>query len=125
MLSWSTESLLVDGRGQGELRQGVTLQVMGEGDSMGPLTPQMKEDCVAQQGDLKYPVEWTTLGEYLELLEKKGVSMNVSSHVGAATARIHVLGVGRRGPDARTARGDAGQSCARRWRRARSASAPR
>ncbi len=91
MLSWSTESLLVDGRGQGELRQGVTLQVMGEGESMGPLTPQMKQDLVAQQVDLKYPVEWTTLGEYLALLEKQGVSMNVSSHVGAATARINVL----------------------------------
>src|SRR5688572_14324227 len=91
MLSWSTESLLVDGRGQGELRQGVTLQVMGEGESMGPLTPQMKLDLVAQQVDLKYPVEWTTLGEYLSLLEEKGVSMNVASHVGAATARIYVL----------------------------------
>src|SRR5688500_3159647 len=91
MLSWSTESLLVDGRGQGELRQGVTLQVMGEGESMGPLTPQMKLDLVAQQVDLKYPVEWTTLGEYLSLLEEKGVSMNVASHVGAATARINVL----------------------------------
>jgi len=91
MLSWSTESLLVDGRGQGELRQGVTLQVMGEGESMGPLTPKMKEDLVAQQVDLRYPVEWTTLGEYLALLEKKGVSMNVASYVGAATARINVL----------------------------------
>ena len=91
MLSWSTESLLVDGRGQSELRQGVTLQVMGEGESMGPLTPQMKQDLVAQQVDLKYPVEWTTLGEYLALLERKGVSMNVASHVGAATARINVL----------------------------------
>ncbi len=91
MLSWSTESLLIDGRGQGELRQGVTLEVMGEGESMGPLTPRMKEDLVAQQGDLKYPVEWTTLGEYLQLLERKGVSMNVASHIGAATARMNVL----------------------------------
>jgi N-acyl-D-amino-acid deacylase len=91
MLSWSNESLLIDGRGQGELRQGVTLQVMGEGESMGPLTAQMKQDLVAQQGDLKYPVEWTTFGEYLALLEKKGVSMNVASHVGAATARMNLL----------------------------------
>ena len=91
MLSWSNESLLIDGRGQGELRQGVTLEVMGEGESMGPLTPQMKKDLVAQQGDLKYPVEWTTLGEYLELLERKGVSMNVASHIGAATARMNLL----------------------------------
>lgn len=92
MLSWSNESLLIDGRGQGELRQGVTLEVMGEGESMGPLTPSMKEDLVAQQGDLKYPVEWTTLGEYLEVLERKGVSMNVASHIGAATARMNLLG---------------------------------
>ena len=92
MLSWSNESLLIDGRGQGELRQGVTLEVMGEGDSMGPLTPAMKDELVAQQGDLKYPVEWTTLGEYLELLERKGISLNVASHVGAATARMNLLG---------------------------------
>jgi len=92
MLSWSNESLLIDGRGQGELRQGVTLQVMGEGESMGPLTPQMKQEVVAQQGDLKYPVEWSTLGEYLEALEQKGISMNVASHIGAATARMNLLG---------------------------------
>ena len=92
MLSWSNESLLIDGRGQGELRQGVTLEVMGEGESMGPLTPAMKDDLVAQQGDLKYPVEWTTLGEYLETLERKGISMNVASHIGAATARMNLLG---------------------------------
>src|SRR5688572_30519927 len=92
MLSWSTESLLIDGRGQGELRQGVTLQVMGEGFSMGPLDPAMKEELVAQQGDLRYAVEWTTLGEYLELLEKKGVSMNVASLVGAVNPRVMVLG---------------------------------
>src|SRR5262245_51018309 len=63
MLSWSTESLLIDGRGQGELRQGVTLQLMGEGESMGPLTAPMKQELVDQQVDLKYPVEWTKLGE--------------------------------------------------------------
>src|SRR5688572_25908035 len=92
MLSWSTESLLVDGRGQSELRQGVTLQVMGEGFSMGPLTPRMKEALVAQQVDVEYPVEWTTLGEYLELLERKGVSMNVASLIGAGNPRLMLLG---------------------------------
>src|SRR5688572_7175301 len=92
MLSWSTESLLVDGRGQGELRQGVTLQVMGEGFSMGPLTPPMKQEMVARQGDIKYAVEWTTLGEYLALLEKKGVSMNVASLIGAVNPRVMQLG---------------------------------
>jgi N-acyl-D-amino-acid deacylase len=91
MLSWSNESLLVDGRGQGELRQGVTLEVMGEGASMGPLTPAMKDELIAQQGDLKYEIEWTTLAEYLETLERKGISLNVASHVGAATARMNVL----------------------------------
>jgi N-acyl-D-amino-acid deacylase len=91
MLSWSNESLLIDGRGQGELRQGVTLEVMGEGDSMGPLTLAMKDELIAQQGDLKYAIEWTTLGEYLESLERKGISLNVASHVGAATARVNVL----------------------------------
>ena len=92
MLSWSNESLLIDGRGQGELRQGVTLEVLGEGESMGPLTQQMKDDLVAQQGDLRYPVEWTTLGEYLDHLERKGISLNVASHIGAATARMNLLG---------------------------------
>jgi len=92
MLSWSTESLLVDGRGQSDLRQGVTLQVMGEGFSMGPLNPAMKAEMIARQGDLKFPVEWTTLGEYLETLEKKGVSMNVASLIGAVNPRILQLG---------------------------------
>ncbi len=91
MLSWSNESLLIDGRGQGELRQGVTLEVLGEGESMGPLTPSMKDDLTTQQGDLKYPVEWTTLGEYLDVLERKGISLNVASHIGAATARMNLL----------------------------------
>jgi N-acyl-D-amino-acid deacylase len=94
MLSWSTESLLVDGRGQGDLRQGVTLQVMGEGFSMGPLNQPMKEEMIARQGDLKYPVEWTTLGEYLETLQEKGVSMNVASLIGAVNPRIIQLGEG-------------------------------
>jgi N-acyl-D-amino-acid deacylase len=92
MLSWSTESLLVDGRGQSDLRQGVTLQVMGEGFSMGPLTPPMKEEMLARQGDLKFPIEWTTLGEYLQTLEKKGVSMNVASLIGAVNPRVMQLG---------------------------------
>lgn len=94
MLSWSNESLLQDGRGQGELRQGVTLEVMGEGDSMGPLTPTMKEELKAQQGDIQYPVEWTTLDEYLRTLERKGISLNVASYIGAATARMNLLGEG-------------------------------
>ncbi len=92
MLSWSNESLLHDGLGQSELRQGVTLQVMGEGWSMGPLNERMKELAVARQIDIHYPVDWTTLGEYLAKLEARGVAQNVASFVGATTAREYVLG---------------------------------
>ena len=93
MLSWSTESLIVDGRSQGEIRQGVTLEVFGEGDSMGPLTEEMKRRRVEQQGDIKYDITWTTLAEYLAFLQKKGVSPNVASYIGAATIREHVVGL--------------------------------
>ncbi len=92
MLSWATESLLVDGSGQSDLRQGVTLEVMGEGWSMGPLNDEMKKLAVERQGDFKYPIEWTTLGEYLSLLERAGTAMNVASFVGATTVRQHELG---------------------------------
>src|SRR5262249_6671510 len=87
MLSWSNESLIADGRGLSELKQGVTLEVMGEGDSMGPLNPKMKALAVQRQSDIHYPISWTTLDEYLRFLEKKGVSVNVASFVGATTAR--------------------------------------
>jgi len=92
MLSWATESVLIDGLGQSDLRQGVTLEVMGEGWSMGPLNDRMKKLAVAQQGDFKYPIEWTTLGEYLNLVEKRGTALNVASYVGATTVRQHELG---------------------------------
>jgi len=94
MLSWSNESLIQDGRGQSELRQGVTLQVMGEGSSMGPMTPEMKRLEVQRQGDIRFPITWTTLDEYLRFLEQKGVSVNVASFVGSATVRENVLGEG-------------------------------
>ncbi len=92
MLSWSTESLIVDGNSQSEIRQGVTLEVMGESDSWGPFNDVMKAEMVERQGDIKYPIEWTTLGEYLAYLEKRGVSTNVTSFVGTSTLRIHELG---------------------------------
>lgn len=92
MLSWSTESLIVDPRGQSDIRQGVTLEVMGEGWTMGPLNATMKQAQIARQGNIKYPVEWTTLGEYLEFLEDRGTAHNVASFVGATTVRIHELG---------------------------------
>jgi N-acyl-D-aspartate/D-glutamate deacylase len=93
MLSWSTESLIVDGRSQGEVRQGVTTQIMGEGESMGPLTDAMKARMKAEQGDIRYDIEWTTLAEYLAFLEKKGIAQNVASYLGAATVRSYVLGL--------------------------------
>jgi N-acyl-D-amino-acid deacylase len=92
MLSWSTESLIADGRSQGELRQGVTTQIMGEGWSMGPLNDRLKKQVVAEQDDVKFDIEWTTLAEYLSYLEKRGVSQNVASFVGATTIRQYVLG---------------------------------
>jgi len=98
MLSWATESLLEDGRAQSDIRQGVTLEVMGEGFSMGPLNDAMKEE-LQSQSLLGHPVEWTTLGEYLEHLERRGVSPNVASFVGSATVREHVIGADDRAPD--------------------------
>ena len=93
MLSWSTESLLVDGRSQGEIREGVTTQIFGEGSSMGPLTPEMKRRMIEQMGDLKYSITWTSLSEYLKHLEEQGVSQNVASFIGATTMREHVIGL--------------------------------
>jgi len=98
MLSWATESLLVDGRSQSDLRQGVTLEVFGEGWSMGPLTPAMRRDELESQGDLKYDIPWTTLSEYLDHLVERGVSTNVASFVGATTVRIHEIGFEDRRP---------------------------
>jgi len=98
MLSWATESLIEDGRGMSDLLQGVTLEVFGEGVSMGPLTDSMKAQVVREQGDIRFDVAWTSLGEYLEHLERRGVSPNVASFVGATTVRIHELGYADRRP---------------------------
>jgi N-acyl-D-amino-acid deacylase len=92
MLSWAVESLIADGRGMSDTYQGVTLEVFGEGDSMGPLNPAMKRLALKRQGDIKYPIRWTTLGQYLEYLQRKGVTPNVASFVGASTVRVHELG---------------------------------
>jgi N-acyl-D-amino-acid deacylase len=100
MLSWSTESLLADGRSQSEIRQGVTTEVMGEGWSMGPLSDALKKRLKAQQGDIKYDIEWTTLGDYLRWLERIKVSCNVASFIGATTLREHVIGLDNRKPTA-------------------------
>lgn len=100
MLSWATESLIVDGRSLSDIKQGVTLEVFGEGWSMGPLNAQMKQEALRQQADIHYPIDWTTLGEYLQFLEDKGISPNVASFVGATTVRMHVLGEDDVDPDA-------------------------
>lgn len=100
MLSWATESLIEDGKSQSDIRQGVTLEVFGEGFSMGPLSEKMKEELLQSQGDLKFNIEWTSLGEYLEYLVKKGVSPNVASFIGATTVRINHIGYEDRVPTA-------------------------
>jgi len=96
MLSWANVSLIEDGRSQGDIRQGVTLEVLGEGNSMGPLSDSMKLEIKENQNDIKYEIEWTTLGEYLQFLEDKGVSTNVASFVGNGTLRRYVIGYDNR-----------------------------
>lgn len=93
MLSWAVEDLIVDGRSMGDIKQGVTTEIFGEGSSMGPLSNEMKQRAKAEQGDLKFDIEWTTLAEYLQFLERRGVSPNVASYIGATTIREHVIGL--------------------------------
>ena len=93
MLSWSTESLIQDGRSQSEIRQGVTTEIMGEGESMGPLNDRMKTRLVREQTDIKFEIKWNTLAEYLHYLEKRGISCNVASFLGATTVREYVIGL--------------------------------
>ena len=96
MLSWANESLIRDGKSQSDIRQGVTLEVMGEGTSMGPLSEKMKKEDRERQDENHYDIAWTTLGEYLQWLEKKGVSTNIASFIGATTCRIHEVGYDNR-----------------------------
>src|SRR5205814_4981916 len=95
---WATLRIIYDGRSQSDIRQGVTLEVLAEGESMGPLTDTMKKEILDDQGDIKFPVEWTTLGEFCQWLERRGVSCNFASFVGAATIREHELGNENRAP---------------------------
>ena len=98
MLSWAVESLIADPRSMADIKQGVTLEVFGEGESMGPLTPAMKKEAERQQGDIKYKIEWTTLKEYLDWITKRGVAPNVASFIGATTVRVHEIGYADRPP---------------------------
>src|SRR5881396_1469219 len=100
MLSWSTESLIQDGRSQSEIRQGVTTEIMGEGESMGPVNDRVRQYMLKQQSDIKYDIKWNTLAEYLQYLETRGVSCNVASFIGATTIRENVIGFDDRAPTA-------------------------
>jgi N-acyl-D-amino-acid deacylase len=98
MLSWAVEGLFADGRALSDIKQGVTLDIFGEGESMGPLTDTMKAEALAGQGDIKFDIGWKTLAGYLDTLTGKGVSVNVASFIGAATVRQYVLGHAARAP---------------------------
>jgi N-acyl-D-amino-acid deacylase len=98
MLSWAPDSLIADGRSQGDIRQGVTLEVFGEGESYGPYTDALKAEMIKRQGDIRYDVAWVSLAGFLETLERRGVSCNVASFVGAATVRECVIGFDNRAP---------------------------
>ena len=100
MLSWATESLIEDGRSQSDIRQGVTLEVMGEGTSMGPLSDTLRAEMLAEQGDIRFPITWKTLRGYQDSLVKKGISTNIASFVGATTVRINHVGWDDRAPTA-------------------------
>src|SRR5438876_2219714 len=93
MLSWSTESLIEDGRSQSEIREGITTEIMGEGESMGPLNDRTKARMLEQQRDIKFEIKWTSLAEYLRYLEQRGVSCNVASFLGATTIREYAIGL--------------------------------
>lgn len=100
MMSWANESLIEDGLSQSDIRQGVTLEIMGEGESMGPLNEEMKAYMIQRQGDIRYDIEWSSLAGYLEYLEKRGISPNVASFIGAAIPRAYVMGMDDRPPTA-------------------------
>ena len=98
MLSWSTESLIQDGRSQSEIRQGLTTEIMGEGESMGPVNDRVREHMLREQSDIKYDIKWNTLTEYLKYLESRGISCNVASFLGATTVREYVIGFEDKAP---------------------------
>ena len=103
MLSWAVETLIVDGNSQADIRQGVTLEVFGEGGSMGPMNDVMKkesQEAMRRDPDWKYDIDWTTLGQYMESMERRGITPNIASFVGATTVRIHELGYANRLPNA-------------------------
>ena len=98
MLSWAPYTLIVDGKSQSDIRQGVTLEVFGEGSSLGPLNETMRKAEEAWQTDIKYPVDWTTLKGGLDFLVDRGISTNIASFVGATTLRVYTVGYEDRAP---------------------------
>ncbi len=98
MLSWSTESLIQDGRSESEIRQGVTTEIMGEGESMGPVNDRVRDYMLKQQKDIRYEIKWNTLAEYLKYLETRGISCNIASFIGATTIREYVIGFEDKAP---------------------------
>lgn len=97
MMGHSEESLIQDGRAQSDIRQGVTTEIFTE-SSFGPLNADMKQQLQNGQGDIRYKVEWNTLGEYLQFLEKKGISVNIASFVSTGAVRQYVIGEGSNAP---------------------------
>src|SRR5438046_683310 len=100
MLSWSNESLIQDGRSQSEIRQGVTTEIMGEGESMGPVNDRVRQYMLKQQSDIKYDLKWNTHAEYLQYLERHGIESNVAAFIGATTIRESVIGFEDKQPTA-------------------------
>lgn len=100
MMSWAVDSLMVDGRAQSDIRQGVTLEIFGEGESWGPVNERTREEMLRSQGDIRYDIEWTSLGDYLEFMEARGVAPNFASYIGATTVRNYVIGEDDRAPTA-------------------------
>lgn len=98
VLSWAPDSLIYDGRGLSDLKQGITLEIFGEGDSYGPLTSESRAEMLKTQGDIRYEITWTSLGEFMDFLAERGVSPNIASFVGATTVRTHELGYANRAP---------------------------
>lgn len=100
MLSWAGDALIADGAGESDIRQGITLEVFGEGTSEGPLTDHMAETDQSRQGDIRYPIPWRSLDQYFDFIEKRGIAPNVATFVGATTVRINELGYADVDPDA-------------------------
>jgi N-acyl-D-amino-acid deacylase len=100
VMSWSNISLIADPLSQSDIRQGITLEILGEGRSEGPMTEEMRQERLSRQGDIKYDIPWKTLGEYLDYMVSRGISTNIASYVGAASLRIYAVGYDDRPPTA-------------------------